>query len=264
MPSPYPRFETLRLTVKDHVATLELSRPEVLNAINMVMYADIAAAFAALDDDPSVWVAVLTGQGRSFSVGADLKERQTMSVADVRRRRRLAPRTFGAIANSNHPVIAAVNGYAFGGGFELALACDLLVAADDAQFSLPETNLGVIPGGGATQRLPRMVGPQRAKELIFTGRRFTAKSALDYGIVNYVEPRGELMDRTMELAYEMTANAPLALTQSKRAVNASMNIGLEAGLHYESEAYQACLNSKDREEGLAAFREKRKPVYRGE
>jgi len=264
MPTGSKRYETLRVEVNDHVATVTLHRPEVLNAINMTMYSDLVEAFQSIDDNPSIWVAIVTGEGRSFSVGADLKERQTMSLPDVRRRRRLAPRTFGAIANSNQPVIAAINGFAFGGGFELALACDLLVAVDKATFSLPETALGVIPGGGATQRLPRMIGPQRAKELILTGRRFSAEEAQWYGILNYVVPESELVSRARVLAEEMKANAPIALAQAKRAINASMNTGLESGLLLEAEAYQACLNSKDRSEGLAAFREKRKPSYTGE
>lgn len=257
-------YETLRVQVVDHVATVKLHRPEVLNAISMPMYANLVDAFTTLNDDSSVWIIIVTGEGRSFSVGADLKERQSMSVQEVRQRLRLAPRTFGAIANSNQPVIAAINGYAFGGGFELALACDLLVASETAQLSLPETTLGVIPGGGATQRLPRIIGLQRAKELILTGRRFSAQDAYQYGILNYVVPQTHLQERVQALVEEMKASSPLALIQAKRAINASVNVGLEAGLVFEAEAYQACLNSKDRDEGLAAFREKRNPIFTGE
>lgn len=257
------QFDTLQVTVDDHVATVTLNRPDVLNAVNMPMYEDLFQAFNQLDDDDSVWVIVLTGSGRAFSVGADLKERQTMTVADVRRRRRLAPRTFGAVANCRKPVIGAIHGYAMGGGCELALCCDLLMAAEGTVFALPETAIGVIPGGGGTQRLPRLVGPMLAKELIFTGRRFSAQQAFEYGMLSRVVPADELLAAAQELAREICQSAPLAVYQAKKAINATFNVGLEAGLLYEAEAYDTCLSSEDRLEGLAAFREKRKPQFKG-
>jgi enoyl-CoA hydratase/carnithine racemase len=264
MTRPIGEFETLDVTVEDHIARVAINRPDNLNAINMVLYGDIFEAFRRINDESSIWTIIVTGNGRAFSVGADLKERQGMTRADVQRRRRLAPATFGAIAAARRPVIAAINGFAFGGGFELALACDILVGAENAQFSLPETRLGVIPGGGATQRLPRMIGVHRAKEVILSGRRFSAREAYDLGILNRVVPEGQAETSAREMAREFMESAPMALSQAKKAINGSMNMGIQIGLEYETEAYQACLSSKDRDEGLAAFREKRKPQYLGE
>ncbi|QDZ01329.1 enoyl-CoA hydratase [Nitratireductor mangrovi] len=264
MARSHSNFETLDVTVEDHIARVAINRPDNLNAINMVLYEDIFQAFRSINDDTAVWVAILTGNGRAFSVGADLKERQTMTKADVQRRRRLAPLMFGAMSAARCPVIAAINGFAFGGGFELALACDVLVASENAEFSLPETRLGVIPAGGATQRLSRMIGVHKAKEIILTGRKMTAREIFDLGILNRLAPEGEAERVAREIADEMKQSAPMALTQAKKAVNGSMNIGLDVGLQFEAEAYQACLASKDRDEGLAAFREKRKPRYTGE
>ena len=256
-------YENLLLDVKDNIATVTLNRPEALNAISMGLFFDIGRVFARIDDDASIWAVIVTGAGRAFSVGADLKERQTMTVADVSRRRRLAPCVFGGVARCRRPVIAAINGFAFGGGFELALLCDILIGAESARMSMPETSLGVIPGGGATQRLPRMIAPHKAKELIFTGRRFGAREAFDLGILNRLVPDADLMAEATAMATQMLANAPLALTQAKRAINASFNLGLDVGLEFEAEAYQACLNSTDRVEALTAFREKRKPRFTG-
>ncbi len=260
---PEPDYQTLRLHVRDHIATVELHRPDAMNAMNMQMLFELGRVFGSIDDDPSVWAVILTGQGRAFCVGADLKERQTMAVADVSRRRRLAPRILGGVARCRRPVIAAVNGFAFGGGFELALLCDILLAGESARFALPETSLGVIPGGGATQRLPRMIGTHKAKELIFTGRRLDAQEALALGILNRVVPDAALMEEARTLAAQMLANAPMALQQAKRAIDATANMGLEAGLEFEAEAYQACLASSDRSEALAAVRDKRKPRFIG-
>ena len=256
-------YETLRLEVKDHIATVTLYRPDALNAMSMGMFFDLGRVFARIDDDASIWVVIVTGHGRAFSVGADLKERQTMSVDDLRRRRRLAPQVFGGIARCKRPVIAAINGFAFGGGFELALLCDLLVACESAKLALPETTLGVIPGGGATQRLPRMIAPHKAKELIFTGRRISAREAFDLGILNRLVPDADLMSEVHKLAAEMMTNPPLALAQAKRAIAASANMGIDPGLEFEAEAYQACIASPDRTEALNAFKEKRKPRFTG-
>lgn len=256
-------YETVNVERDGRVATVALDRPEVLNAVNMQMYEDLPRVFADLSDDESIWVVVLTGHGRAFSVGADLKERPSMSTADIRRRRRLAPEMFGSIATCLKPVLAAVHGYALGGGLELAIACDIVLAAEGTTFGLPETALGVIPGGGATQRLPRLVGPQLAKELIFTGRRFSAEDARSMGLVAHVRPSDALLADTQSLAHEIAANAPVAVYQAKKAINAAQSLDVEHGLRFEEEAYQSCLATLDREEGLAAARERRKPRFVG-
>ena len=186
-----------------------------------------------------------------------------MTAADIRRRRGLAPRTFGAMFRCRKPVIAAVGGYAFGGGLELALACDIVIADETTMFRLPETSLGVIPGGGATQRLPRLIGAQRAKDLIFTGRRFDAQEAASWGVVTRLVPGGDCLSAAMTLASEIAANAPIAVYQSKKAINASLSLDVESGLLMEAESYEACLGSNDWQESMAALREKRKPAYTG-
>lgn len=256
-------YATLTVQRDDHIATVALNRPDVLNAVNMQMYDDIPLAFDRLTDDDDTWVIVFRGNGRAFSVGADLKERQSMSDADVRRRRRHAPSMFGSVANCRKPVIGAVHGYALGGGLELALACDIVIASEDTTIGLPETMVGVIPGGGATQRLPRLVGPQLAKELIFTGRRFSAEQGRSMGLVTHVVPREQLADTAARLAEEIAAAAPMAVYQAKKAINAAARMDLETGLLFEEEAYQSCLPTEDRKEGLAAFQEKRIPRFMG-
>jgi len=257
------QYATLAVSRAGYVTTVTINRPDVLNAINMQMYADIASLFAVLEDDPETRVVLFTGQGRAFSVGADLKERPNMSLVEVKRRRRLAPSVFGSIANCSRPVIAAVNGYAMGGGCELALACDIILASTQAVFSLPETVIGVIPGGGATQRLPRLVGPQVAKEWIFTGRRFSAQEALAQGMILAVHEPECLLDRAHEMGATIAQNAPIAVSQGKKAINAALRMDLETGILFEAEAYQTALHTEDRDEGLRAFREKRRPDFGG-
>jgi len=256
--SEKPAYATVALRVgDDHVALVELNRPASLNAVSMGLYADILRVFGDVDDDPDCHVVVLAGRGRAFSVGADLKERKTMTDADVRRRRRLAPTVFGAMARCTKPVVAAVAGYALGGGCELALACDVIVVEESTVFALPETTLGVIPGGGGTQRLPRLVGLPRAKELILTGRRFTAREAEAWGMVNRVVPDGHAVEAATELARSIAANPPIALQQAKRALNASQSLDLDNGVLFEAEAYQACLLSDEWRRRMAAASEAR-------
>jgi enoyl-CoA hydratase/carnithine racemase len=253
-----PEYETIDVTIgEDAVALVELNRPDVLNAVNMEMFADLPRVFADLDEEASVSVIVLAGRGRAFSVGADMKERPTMSVEDIRSRRQLAPAVFGSMSKCSKPVIAAVAGYALGGGCELALACDLIVAEESAVFALPETQLGVIPGGGATQRLPRLVGLSRAKDLILSGRRFSAADAERWGMVNHLAPDGDGLARAQELARELAANAPVALAQAKRALDASQSLDLEGGIRFEAEAALLCLEDDGWRERQQAARERR-------
>lgn len=256
-------FATLEVRTEGPIAIVALNRPDALNAVSMGLLADLQALFGAIDDDPEVWVVVLHGNGRSFSVGADLKERAGMTLEEVRRRRRIAPNAYGAVAGCTKPVVGAVHGFALGGGFELALCCDLLIAAEGTQFALPETHLGVIPAGGGTQRLTRLIGPARAKELIFTARRFGTDLALDWGIISRTTPPDDLLPTALELAREVATNAPIGLQQAKKAINAALDLDLRAGIAFEAEAYQTCLTTADRNEGLAAAREKRPPRFIG-
>jgi enoyl-CoA hydratase/carnithine racemase len=208
---------------------------------------------------------VITGAGdKAFCAGADLKERARMSAAEVHGFHRGLREALGAIEAAPQPVIAAINGAALGGGLELALACDLRVAAEAAQLGLPEVSLGIIPGAGGTQRLARLVGVGRAKDLVLTARRIGAAEALAMGLVTRVAPAGRLLDDALALAAEVARNAPISLRQAKRAIDGGLHLPLEEALDLENRLYQDCLGTKDRVEALRAFAEKRPPVFTGE
>jgi enoyl-CoA hydratase len=255
--------EHLSYHVEDHVATVAFNRPQVLNAVTTPMLERLVEIFERIDDDPAVWCVVLKGDGRAFCVGADMTERNGMSADDVRRRRRIAPRAFGAMRNCQRPVIGQVHGYALGGGLELALGCDIVVAAEGTVLGLVETRVGAIPAGGGTQLLPRLVGVPRAKELIFTGRRFSAADALGWGMLNRVVPPGELDDTVRDLVQEILQSAPIANVQAKRAINMSLDLDLRSGIEAEAALYERTLTSADRAEAVQAFADKRPPSFTG-
>jgi len=246
------------------VATITLSRPEALNAISGQMAVEVAEAFRAVDRDEQTRVAVLAAAGnKAFSAGADLKERNRLDHAGwVENRERMAA-MFAAIRETPLPTIASVFGFAVGGGFELALSCDLIVAADDAVFGLPETTVGIVPGGGGTQLLARRCGVGRAKELIFTGRRLSVEEAHAWGIVNRVVPSEGLAAAAAGLAGEISRAAPLALREVKRAIDGGFGVALRDGLALEDAAWRTAVASGDRAEGVAAFNEKREPRWTG-
>lgn len=247
------------------ICTITLNRPEIMNTFSRALVDDLAAAVSELRFDRSTRVVVITGAGdQAFSAGADLKERITMTQDQVRRFITTIRDIFTAVELLPQPVIAAINGFALGGGTELALCCDLRVATEKATLGLTETKLAIIPGGGGTQRLPRLIGKGRAKEMILTSRRIDAAEALAIGLVNRVVPSDQLIPATMELANRMLENGPIALEQAKLAINRGCETDLTTGLTLETAAYNMVIPTKDRMEGLAAFREKRKPVYIGE
>jgi len=254
--------EPVLLEVDGRVATITLNRPEVMNAMNSALREHFLRQVETVEQDPEIWIAIVTGAGdRAFSAGADLKERSTMTGPDqVETRRISCGRT---VLNMRKPTIAAVNGFALGGGCELALACDLRVAAEEASFGLTEVRVGILPGGGGTQLLPRLVGPTRAKEMIYTARRISASEADRFGLLNAVVPRAELLDRARELADAICANAPLSIRQSKVAIDNGLNTDLRTGLAIENEAYVRTVLSNDRAEGIRAFNEKRPPRFTG-
>jgi enoyl-CoA hydratase/carnithine racemase len=259
--------DTLLKEVKDGILTLTINRPEALNCFNMELLETFGRALAEIAFDREVRVVIITGSTagkNAFSTGADLKERAGMTQDQVRAYIQTIRNVFTGLEELPKPVIAAVNGYAFGGGLELALACDLRVAASSAQVGLTETSLAVIPGAGGTQRLPRVVGVARAKEMIFRARRITAREGLEIGLFLEVVEPAKLLDRCTEIAREIAANGPVALTQAKYAINKGVEVSLPVGLAIESNAYAVTIPTKDRIEGLTAFREKRKPVYTGE
>lgn len=255
--------ELVYLEREGRLAWIVLNRPEALNAINNDLARGLLAACVELRADPEVWaVAIRSTSERAFSVGADIKERATFGPEDWRRQRALFVQMFAAVRAIEQPCIAAVDGYALGGGLEIALGADFIVATDRAELGLPEVRLGIIPGGGGTQHLPRRVGTALAKELIFTGRRIGAAEALRIGLVNRVVPPAELLPTVRAIAGEILANAPVAVRAAKRAIEYGAEVDLRTGLAIEAEAYQVALQSEDRAEGIRAFNEKRRPEFR--
>jgi enoyl-CoA hydratase/carnithine racemase len=244
------------------VATITLARPEALNAVSGEMAEELAETFRAVAGDDGVRVTVLAAAGdRAFCVGADLKERHRLNEAGWMRNRSQIKAMFAAVRGVRSPTIASVFGFALGGGFELALSCDLIVAGDDAVFGLPETTVGIIPGGGGTQLLARRCGVARAKEAIFTGRRIAVEEAHAWGVVNRVVPRAELSRATEDLAAEILRASPLGVRQAKWAVDGGIAVPLEQGLELEDAAWRRAVDSQDRREGIAAFGEKRDPRW---
>ncbi|MFF4017493.1 enoyl-CoA hydratase/isomerase family protein [Streptomyces sp. NPDC001843] len=248
-----------------HVAELVLDRPGAMNAVSTDMARSVAGACAALAADRDARVVVVTSSHeRAFCVGADLKERNSFSDADLVRQRPVARGAYTGVLELPMPTIAAVHGFALGGGFELALSCDLIVADRTAVLGLPEVSVGVIPGGGGTQLLPRRVGAARAAELIFTARRVEAPEALELGLVDQLVEAGRDRDEALSLAARIAGNSPVGLRAAKRALRLGQGMELRAGLEIEDAAWRAVAFSGDRAEGVAAFNEKRKPQWPGE
>ena len=247
------------------VLILTLNRPDAMNAFNYALVNGLQEQIDAVRFNPEVRVVIITGSGeKAFGVGADLKERATLTDLQVRDFISRLHHLFSSVEHSTKPVIAAINGFALGGGLELALACDIRIASADASMGQPETRLAIIPGGGGTQRLPRLIGRAKAKELIFTGRRADAEEALRLGLVNSVCAKPDLMNECMKMAGMMCEAGPIAIEQAKYAINFGLETDLQTGLAIERNAYWITIPTKDRVEALTAFREKRKPVFKGE
>lgn len=247
---------------RDHIGVITLDRPDALNAISGAVARDLAAVCASTAEDDDVWVVVLRAEGeKAFCVGADLKERVAFSQDDYFDNRTDMRRMFDALRGLPQPSIAAVFGFALGGGFELALSCDLIVAAEGTQLGLPEMRVGLLPAGGGTQLLARRIGLGRAKELIYTAQRFSAEYARDIGAVNRVVPRLELEDAAFSLAQDICKASPVAARQAKRALDAAIGHPVESGIEIEHDAWREVIVSEDRAEGIAAFNEKREPKW---
>jgi len=250
---------------KNSVLIVTLNRPRYMNALNIETLKEGKKILTEIYFDPEIRVVIITGAGdKAFCAGADLKEREKMSEMEVRHYIKTIKDTLVDIENLSKPVICAINGLALGGGTELAMACDIRIAAPHATMGLTEVTLGIIPAGGGTQRLPRLVGIGKAKELILTGRRVSAQEALRIGLVNQVALEGQLMENAIEMAEDIAKNAPFAVQQAKFAINRGHEIDLSSGLALESKAYEVCIPTKDRVEALKAFKEKRKPEFVGE
>jgi len=256
--------KVLLVEEKDGIAVLTLNRPEVMNSFNFALLNSLKEQVDALKFNTNVRVVIITGAGRkAFCAGADLKERTTFDELQVKEFIFTIRNLFTSIEHLNKPVIAAINGVALGGGTELALACDIRIAAMNASMGLTETRLAIIPGAGGTQRLPRLIGRGKAKELIFTGRRVDAREALQIGLVNQIYDPESLLTECQKMAAMICETGPIAIEQAKYAINYGLETDLHTGLGIESNAYWVTIPTEDRLEGLAAFQEKRKPVYKG-
>ena len=256
-------YETLLIERRDRVAVITINRPQKLNALNIQTRQEGAAALDELREDDSVGVVVITGAGeKAFVAGADIAEfegRTAVTQRDVMLGRSL----FTAVDTFPKPIIAMINGFCLGGGCELALACDLRIAGENARFGQPEINLGIIPGGGGTQRLTRLVGEGKAMELILTGDMIDAQAAYNLGLVNMVVPAPDLEGKTMELAGRIASKSPVALRMAKEAVKTASRANLDEGLRREVDLFAICFSSEDKDEGVRAFLEKRKPEFKG-
>ena len=255
-------YQSIALTVEEPLAIIRLNRPEALNALNGKMANEIVAALTKLERDDSVSCVIITGSDRAFCAGADVKEMAQMSRADVTKAKHLKG-VFEKAGNYKKPLIGALSGYALGGGLELALCCDILVASEGTRLGQPEINIGIIPGGGATQRLTRALGRFKAMEMILTGATITAEEAKASGLVNRVVPAGEYLEEAKKLGVEIAMKAPLAAQLAKKAINESQEVGLSQGLEFERKLFQQLFATKDKDEGMKAFLEKRKPNFSG-
>lgn len=257
-------YKNLLLESADGVATLTVNSPRTLNALNSEILAELAAALREFDADAGIKVVVLTGAGeKAFVAGADIKEMAAMDSMQAHRFALKGQQVLLAMERMRTPVIAAVNGLALGGGLELALACDFIYAAEHAKLGFPEVGLGIMPGFGGTQALPRLIGANRAKELICTGRMITAEKALAWGIVNEVCPAADLMARVRETAAAIAGMGPLAVAQAKDAIVNGLEMTKENGFRYEASLFGLLFDTEDQKEGMGAFVEKRKAVFSG-
>lgn len=259
-------FETMKLAIgADKVGVITLSRPEVRNAMNTQMMRDLRDMFAQFYIDQNAAAClVVTGAGdQAFCAGGDLKERRGMTDETWRQQHGIIEQAIRAMHDCPVPIIAAVNGAAFAGGMEIALACDFVYAAYHARFALTEVTLGIMPGAAGTQNLPRAVGVRRAKEIILTGTPFGAAEALEWGMVNKVVPGPKLMEEVLAVARKIAANAPVSVRQAKKSIDKAVELDRATGYAFEIEAYNRTVVTEDRHEGINAFNEKRKPVYKG-
>jgi len=256
-------YETILLERKGAVAVLRINRPDKLNAMNTRVKEEIAAALGDLERDNSAHVAVITGVGdKAFVAGADINEFAGKTPMDQWQASGHAS-LYNAVDRFPKPIIAMINGYCLGGGCELAMACDIRVASEKAQFGQPEINIGIIPGGGGSQRLPRLVGLGKALELILTGDRIPAAEAFRIGLVDAIVPHEELETRTMQLAEKIASKSPVAVRLAKAAVKASANLPLDQGLRHEQSLFSVVFSTEDKEEGVRAFQEKRPAQWKG-
>lgn len=258
-------FENLILKIENNIAILTFNRPKAMNALNNALFDELLTAIAEIKNNEDIKVLILTGAGdKSFIAGADISELVKMSPLQAKKFSRKGQKAFRELEKLAIPVIAAVNGFALGGGAETALACDFIYASEKALFGVPEITLGLIPGFGGTQRLPRRIGESLAKELLFTGKTVNAEEALAIGIVNKIFPHESLMESTLKTAKKIASMGKVALRAAKETAGAANDMDIETGTRFENDAFAICMTSEDAKEGTKAFLEKRKPEFKGE
>lgn len=256
--------QNIRFETQGAVGILTIDRPKSLNALSVATLSEILRCLRDIRRGGSIRCLIVTGAGeKAFVAGADIAGMSGMSAVEAKNFSRLGQRVTTAIEELPVPVIAAVNGFALGGGFELAMACDLIIASEKARFGQPEITLGIIPGFGGTQRLVRRVGPPRARELIFGGEMIDAETARQWGIVNKVVKPEELLAEARRFAEKLAAKPPIALEQAKQAIQLGTSVDLQSGLHFEADAFALTFSTEDQKEGMKAFLEKRPPSFRG-
>lgn len=255
-------YKNLLYKISDNIAFITLNRTKALNALNTETLNELDMVIFDAGKKDEVKAVIITGEGRAFVAGADIAEMKDLTVQEGRDMTILGQNVFNRIENLDKPVIAAVNGFALGGGCELAMACDIRIASDKAKFGQPEVNLGIIPGYGGTQRLPRLVGKGTAKYLIFTGEMISAAEAFRIGLADKVVPGEELMDTAVSIAKAIMSKAPVSIKMAKHAINNGLNVDLKSGIAYEAEAYTTTFSTDDRIEGMSAFLEKRQAQFK--
>lgn len=258
-------MKEILFTVDENIAVITINRPKSLNALNTQVLRDLSEAADLIESDPSIQVAVLTGAGeKAFVAGADIAEMQNKNVLEAREFSTLGNKAFSKIENVKVPVIAAVNGFALGGGCELAMACDIRIAGHKAKFGQPEITLGIMPGFGGSQRLARLVGIGIAKEILFTGEMINAERAYEIGLVNRIVDSSEVLSEALKMARKIAGNSPLGVSFTKKAVNEGANLDIERAVSLEAELFGSLFSTKDQSEGMSAFLEKRPAVFKGE
>lgn len=254
-------YKNILLKKEGHICILTINRPKVLNALNIEVLEELKEAVEEIENDKDVFLTIVTGEGKAFVAGADILEMKDKTPEEAAKFSELGDEVFRRLELMDKPTIAAVNGFALGGGCELAMGCDIRIASEKAKFGQPETGLGIIPGFSGTQRLSRLVGIGKAKELIFTGRIIDAMEAEKIGLVNAVVKQEELIEKTLELAKEILSKGQLAVRYSKAAINRGIETDIETGILIEKNLFSLCFATEDQKEGMTAFVEKRKPNY---
>jgi len=255
-------FKNLLFKKEGNIGILSFNRPKVLNALNTDVLQELDEAIDQIEKDEDIYVVIITGEGKAFVAGADIAEMKDKTAEEGRRFGELGSKVFRKIELIEKPVIAAVNGFALGGGCELAMSCDIRIAGEKAKFGQPEVGLGITPGFAGTQRLPRLVGSAKAKELIFTGNMIDAKEAEKIGLVNSVAPQEELMEEALKMAKKIASNGQIAVKYSKAAINRGINCDLDTANEIEKDLFGLCFATEDQKEGMDAFLSKRKPEFK--